>query len=200
MLKDLTRVLQVEQESKKQQAQSTSNAVVSVDPIISFLLTVYQDFNFEGAHSWLEDCELVLNNDYFLSFSGPEFMEHARLLLFEAYCRIHKAIDITTLVNNLDLNKPNVFPLRKDEEKSEDGSSSSSELSPEAQIEGKIVELIRIARVDAKIDTQHNRIVMAPESPSIYQQIIDKTKHVPYRSQQLVNTVEKKYANRNATE
>jgi len=98
-------------------------------------------------------------------------MENARLLVFETYCRIHKRIDIRTLSDKLDL-------------KSEEA-------------EEKIVELIRTARVDAKIDSRANQIVVNTDYPTIYQQVIDKTKALTFRTQQLAASTDKRYAQKN---
>jgi hypothetical protein len=70
-------------------------------------------------------------------------------------------------------------------------------VSDESVIEGKLVELIRICRVDAKIDAAKQQIVIQSEQPSIYQQIIDKTKSIAYRSTQLIHVIDKKVAQRN---
>jgi hypothetical protein len=70
-------------------------------------------------------------------------------------------------------------------------------ISDESVIEGKLVELIRICRVDAKIDAAKQQIVIQSEQPSIYQQIIDKTKSIAYRSTQLIHVIGAKVAQRN---
>ena len=72
-------------------------------------------------------------------------------------------------------------------------------LSLESVIEAKLVELIRVCRVDAKIDAKAQQIVIQSEQPSIYQQIIDRTKSIAYRSTQLVHVIDKKVAIRNGT-
>jgi len=71
-------------------------------------------------------------------------------------------------------------------------------LSAEAVVEAKLVHLIRVCRVDARIDARAQQIVLHSEhAPSLYQQIIDKTKSIAYRSTQLVHVVDKKVAARN---
>jgi hypothetical protein len=70
-------------------------------------------------------------------------------------------------------------------------------ISEESVIEGKLVELIRLCRVDAKIDASKQQIVIQSEQPSIYQQIIDKTKSISYRSTQLISVIDKKVQQRN---
>lgn len=70
-------------------------------------------------------------------------------------------------------------------------------ISEESVIEGKLVELIRVCRVNAKIDAAKQQILIQSEQPSIYQQIIDKTKSIGYRSNQLIHVIDKKVAQRN---
>lgn len=36
----------------------------------------------------------VLSNDFFLVATRDDFIENARLFIFETYCRIHQRIDI----------------------------------------------------------------------------------------------------------
>jgi translation initiation factor 3 subunit E len=64
------------------------------DPITEFLECLYVHFDFDGAQQKLRDCTAVLNNDFFLIGCADEFMENARLLIFETFCRIHHCITI----------------------------------------------------------------------------------------------------------
>lgn len=52
----------------------------------------------------LRECEEVLENDYFLAALKDEFVENARLFIFETYCRIHQCIDLRMLAGMLPLN------------------------------------------------------------------------------------------------
>jgi translation initiation factor 3 subunit E len=54
-----------------------------------------------------------------------------------------------------------------------------------------IVNLIRGAQLNAKIDSQNNCVIMGSNFPSIYQQVIDKTKDLTLRSYQLSNSIDK---------
>ncbi|XP_015259909.1 PREDICTED: eukaryotic translation initiation factor 3 subunit E-like [Cyprinodon variegatus] len=73
-------------------------------------------------------------------------------------------------------------------------------MSPE-EAERWIVNLIRNARLDAKIDSKLGHVVMGNNAISPYQQVIEKTKSLSFRSQMLVMNIEKKQAasNRNET-
>jgi translation initiation factor 3 subunit E len=153
-LKDIIRVLQQERRNY-------------TDPIIEFFLSLYVEFDFEAASAQLKQCEQLFANDFFLGFIQAEFMENARLLLFETYCRIHRTIQMDQLSRALDL-------------------------KPEEQ-EQVIVDLIRISHVEAKIDSRSNTIVMQNEFASVYQQVIDKTKSLAYRSGEMQDNIAKKY-------
>lgn len=54
-----------------------------------------------------------------------------------------------------------------------------------------IVNLIRGAQLDATIDSTNNCVIMGSNFPSIYQQVIDKTKDLTLRSYQLSNNIER---------
>jgi hypothetical protein len=47
----------------------------------------------------------VLENDFFLTACKEEFMESARLHIFETYCRIHQCIDIKMLSERLNMDQ-----------------------------------------------------------------------------------------------
>eukprot|EP00010_Vexillifera_abyssalis_P003082 CAMPEP_0201558854 /NCGR_PEP_ID=MMETSP0173_2-20130828/70482_1 /ASSEMBLY_ACC=CAM_ASM_000268 /TAXON_ID=218659 /ORGANISM="Vexillifera sp., Strain DIVA3 564/2" /LENGTH=546 /DNA_ID=CAMNT_0047972495 /DNA_START=55 /DNA_END=1695 /DNA_ORIENTATION=- len=121
------------------------------DPITEFLECLYVQFDFDGAQHKLAECETVLANDFFLVGCRDEFIENARLFIFETYCRIHSCVDIGMLAQKLNMEK-------KDAER-------------------WIVNLIRDVHLDAKIDSAKNQVIMAgSQTPSIYQQLIEKTK------------------------
>ncbi|KAK5190560.1 eukaryotic translation initiation factor 3 subunit E [Exophiala xenobiotica] len=151
-LKDLVRV--VKQEIYEYQ-----------DPVTEFVKALYVDFDFEGAQKKLTEAEAILRGDFFLGSSTDAFMESARHLISESYCKIHQRIDITDLSTRLGL----------------------------SQNEGEkwIVNLIRDTRVDAKIDYQAGTVVMNHPPQSVYQQVIEKTKGAFFRTQVLSAAVAK---------
>jgi hypothetical protein len=77
-------------------ASGSAAAAVSSDPIIEFVVALLHRFDFEAAQSTLAKCASVIATDFFLSAltSEDEFMEAARRLLFETYCRIHQKIGL----------------------------------------------------------------------------------------------------------
>lgn len=80
-LQDLVRVIQQESYAYK-------------DPITEFLAHLYVDFDFDAAQEKLQQCATVLENDFFLVACQTDFIENARLMIFELFCRIHQCISI----------------------------------------------------------------------------------------------------------
>lgn len=136
------------------------------DPITSFIEDLYVNFDFDGAQQKLRECETVLANDFFLVACLEDFIENSRLMIFETFCRIHQCISIDMLAEKL-----NMVP---------------------EEAERWIVNLIRNAKLDAKIDSQLGHVVMGTQTTSPYQQLIEKTKALSFRSQMLQLNVEKK--------
>uniref|UniRef100_A0A3P9LLT7 Eukaryotic translation initiation factor 3 subunit E n=3 Tax=Oryzias TaxID=8089 RepID=A0A3P9LLT7_ORYLA len=162
VLKDLVKVIQQESYTYK-------------DPITEFVECLYVNFDFDSAQKKLRECESVLVNDFFLVACLEDFIENARLFIFETFCRIHQCISINMLADKLNM-------------------------TPE-EAERWIVNLIRNARLDAKIDSKLGHVVMGNNATSPYQQVIEKTKSLSFRSQMLAMNIEKKqaYSSRNET-
>jgi translation initiation factor 3 subunit E len=68
------------------------------DPVTSFLKELYVEFDFEAAQRELTKAERVVENDFFIGEFRDEFLDNARYLISEAYCRIHQRIDIGYVV------------------------------------------------------------------------------------------------------
>lgn len=136
------------------------------DPITRFLVALYTDLDFDGAQLELQECRRVCKADFFLAHHWEEFEENARLLIFETYCRIHQCINIEMIASKL-----NMTPT-------------------EAEL--WIVKLIQSAKLDARIDSEKSRVVMSKAPPSVYQQVIEKTKNLSFRSTMLLSNLEKR--------
>ncbi|KAG0621745.1 hypothetical protein M758_3G045100 [Ceratodon purpureus] len=161
MLKELIKVIQQERYTYS-------------DPVTEFLECLYVNYDFEGAQQKLRECEELIVSDFFLGKQSSEngfvtiplrdeFMENARLFIFETYCRIHQCIDIGMLSQKLNMNYDDA--------------------------ERWIVNLIRNARLDAKIDSKMGTVVMGTQHPNVYEQIIEKTKVLGQRSYALTTNV-----------
>ncbi|KAH9008866.1 hypothetical protein EDB83DRAFT_2531472 [Lactarius deliciosus] len=103
---------------------------------------LYVEFYFEAAQHQLQLAERVVGNDFFLSEFREEFLDNARYLIGETYCRIHQRIDIADLTARLNLSL--------------------------GEGEKWIVDLIRDTRLaaDAKIDLEKERPLPSPPPPS----------------------------------
>ncbi|KAF8339577.1 eukaryotic translation initiation factor 3 subunit 6 [Cantharellus anzutake] len=131
------------------------------DPITKFLQELYCEFDFDSAQKYLGEAEIVLGNDFFLADFKDEFMENARFIISETYIRIHQKIDIGDLSARLGLSQ--------------------------AEGEKWIVNLIRDTRVgtEAKIDLEKNVVTTNRSHPSVYQAVIEKTRGLARRTQDL---------------
>jgi translation initiation factor 3 subunit E len=136
------------------------------DPITRFLVALYTELDFDGAQQELQECRKVCKADYFLAPHWEDFQENARLLIFETYCRIHQCINIEMIADKL-----NMTP---------------------GDAELWIVKLIQNAKLDARIDSEKNRVVMSKAPPSVYHQVIEKTKNLSFRSTMLLSNLEKR--------
>eukprot|EP00249_Psilotum_nudum_P014645 c24936_g1_i1 orf=537-1856(-) len=161
VLKELIKVIQQEQYAYK-------------DPVTEFLECLFVNYDFEGAQFKLRECEEVIVNDFFIGKQAQEngfvtvplrdeFMENARLFIFETYCRIHQCIDIGMLSAKLNMNYDDA--------------------------ERWIVNLIRSARLDAKIDSRMGTVVMGTQCTNVYEQLIDMTRQLTLRSCMLASNV-----------
>ena len=77
------------------------------DPVTEFVKALYIDFDFEEAQKKLGEAEEVLKGDFFLSATADSFVEAARHLISESYCKIHQRIDIKYVLYRY----PNSTPL-----------------------------------------------------------------------------------------
>ncbi len=65
------------------------------DPVTDFVKALYIDFDFEEAQKRLLEAGELLRSDFFLAATADAFVDSARHLISESYCKIHQRIDIT---------------------------------------------------------------------------------------------------------
>jgi len=133
------------------------------DPIVEFVDCLCVKFDFDGAQEKLAECRHLLETDFFLCKQTALFVEEARVFVFENYCRIHNKVDLMTLGQKLAMD--------------------------EQAAERWIVDLIRNANLDAKIDTEERCVVMGTDVRSTYERVIDKTRDLNVRSGTLVQNM-----------
>lgn len=150
VLKELIKVIQQE-------------AYEYTDPTTQFLECLFVNYDFDGAQQKLVECDAVIENDFFLTACKEEFVENARLFIFEHYCRIHQCIDIKMLAERLNM----------DQEAAEKW----------------ITNLILNARLNAKIDHKAGTVVMGTQTQSMAEQLVEKAKQLSVRTFMLANQV-----------
>ena len=133
------------------------------DPIVEFVMCLCVKFDFDSAQTKLAECEKVLSADFFLCQQTALFMEEARVFVFENYCRIHNKIDLKALGEKLAMDQ--------------------------VEAEKWIVDLIRNADLDAKIDSTNGCVVMGGSPQSIYEQVMERTRDLNVRSATLAQNL-----------
>ncbi|GKY95194.1 hypothetical protein MPSEU_000482600 [Mayamaea pseudoterrestris] len=135
------------------------------DPIVEFVNCLCVKFDFEVAQAKLSECEKVLSADFFLCRQTKLLMEEARVFVFENFCRIHNKIDLKALGEKLAMDQE--------------------------EAERWIVDLIRNADLDAKIDSDEGCVVMGGTQQTLYEQVVERTRDLNVRSAALSQNVVK---------
>lgn len=177
-LRDLARV--VEQEAYEYS-----------DPITEFVRRLFTDCDYEGAREALAEAIPVMEGDFFVAALAREFADASRLLVFESYCRVHERVDLGLLSEKLGLDASDAAAAAvaasaastsgADEKTSEDASADAAE--------AWIVDLIRTARLRARVDSKARAVVIASALPSVQDQLIETVKGLTQRTQVLANAV-----------
>jgi len=133
------------------------------DPITELLECLLLNFDFERALATLARCERVLKIDYFLAGLRQDFVDNARTMIFETHCRLNSKIDISMLCSKLEMNPD--------------------------EAEKWIVDLVRTAKLDAKIDLESNSVVMGASQLLVWEGVSDKTKDLSWRTFKLATGI-----------
>ena len=136
------------------------------DPIVDFFRQLYVELDFDRAQEQLAKAEAVAQQDFFLQEHAAEFIESARFLVSEVYCRIHRNVNIADLSKRLNMS-------------TEEG-------------EKWIVNLICDTKTDAKIDLQEGVVRMNQQHPIVYQSVIDKTRGFTFRTSALLQAMDRR--------
>ena len=182
------------------------------DPLISFLLSLYTDFDFAVSHAHLQQCRTLLAKDFFLA--GPmerELIETLRVLLFEAYTAIHSRVAIDKMAGEVDLSREvrtdkdgeivvesEEEERRRQEDESKGGEAGGSQEEKTgggggaATDDAILVSLLRACHVNGRIDSFNGHLLMLGDVPSVYQQVIDRTRSAAYRATQMAQNISKR--------
>lgn len=169
ILRYLTVATIISKHNRKQSMRDLVKVIESAkymytDPLTQFVECLHVSFDFDEAQRTLAQCKQLLSMDFFLVACKEEFMRNAQHFIFETYCRIHQCIDIAMLADKLSM------------------------VPQEA--EQWIVDLVREARLDAKIDSEKNHVIMGTKNPNIYQQVIEKTRALTFKTYTLAKNIE----------
>ncbi|KRX43801.1 Eukaryotic translation initiation factor 3 subunit E [Trichinella nativa] len=155
------------------------------DPLTEFIECLYITYDFERAQVKLQECEEVASKDFFLVACMKDFIDAARMLNFEIYCRVHRCVSLSSVA----------VKLGTDADKTEKW----------------IVNLIRNARLDAKLDAlkvstvfffnldfkyylhlfKQGHIIMGNRQPNVYESVMENTRILSFRAQSLAYQLEK---------
>ena len=164
MLGELVRVIKQEQQSYYK------------DPVTEFLECLYVKHDFDGALQKLVQCERVILNDPFLGKQcvaegdfvavplRDEFLENARLLVLENYCRVHRCVDIALLAEKMKM------------------CYGDAELW--------MMNLVKSSKLDAKIDLAKGTLVMTTtDRVDVHERIIESMKNLNARTSMLAKSL-----------
>lgn len=126
----------------------------------------------------------VLFNDFFLISCLDEFVENARLMIFETFCRIHQCISIGMLAEKLNMNP--------DEAECWIVNLIRNARWGQHTCKFQLILIITIVRLDAKIDSKLGHVVMGAQPLSPYQQLIEKIDSLSVRSEALCGLIDRK--------
>ncbi|KAJ3048730.1 eukaryotic translation initiation factor 3 subunit E [Rhizoclosmatium hyalinum] len=174
-LKELVKLVASERELQASKTAAATTQKDVQDPLTGFIHTLYSEYNFAESHKSLAQCEPVLDADFFLEPIKKEFLETARTMVFESYVKVYREIDIGVLSATLGLSR-------------DEG-------------EKWVVDLVRGVRMDAKIDSESNTVIMGAQYTSVFQNVIERTRNLTFRTNLLASNIEKReveLANRRA--
>lgn len=130
------------------------------DPAPGFLHALFLDCDFKKAERKLNECDTVLENDFFTVGCKREFLDSALLFILERYCTIHRALSIETLADKLH--------------------------TTQDEAERWVISLIKQGRLDARVDSERKRIEMDVKRSSICDTVREKARPLAERTRNLV--------------
>jgi translation initiation factor 3 subunit E len=161
------------------------------DPVLRLLNLACSAFDLPGACALLPQCDALIAADFFLVGLRDEFAEAARGVAFEHHCRVNGRVAIAQVAATLGVGVAGAAAGGA-------GGDAAGPAAPEA--ERWVVDMIRGARLDARIDAQRGEVVMGRHAQSVYQTVVERTKGLSFRSATIGNFIAKRMAEVAATE
>ncbi|PRT56232.1 Eukaryotic translation initiation factor 3 subunit E [Wickerhamiella sorbophila] len=137
------------------------------DPVLSFIKALYVDYDLSEATRQLQQAQELVAGDYFVNGHTAAFVNAARLLIVELYCRVHQCVKVESLAKVVNM--------------------------PEAECEKWLYSLVKDNKIDGKVDEAAKVVKLNSKRQSAYDQIIDKTKNLDQRNAQLLAQVHAKH-------
>jgi len=135
------------------------------DNITEFAKKLFGEFDFKNAQLRIKKFGEDLANDFFLSKRAEQLVNNAHTLYFEAFCKVYRKVEIKMVAECLGV--------------------------PQDEAEVWIVNLIRNANMDAKIDLEKGVLLLTAAQPLVYEQILTKTRDLIPRTTILINNISK---------
>jgi len=135
------------------------------DSLTEFVKILFGEFDFKKAQQKIKDFPKEFTNDYFLAKRTDQIINNAQTLFFEAFCKVYRKVNIKMVAEYLGVNQE------------------------EAEV--WIVNLIRNANMEAKIDLEKGILALTYSQPQIYEQVLTKTRDLIPRTTILVNNIQK---------
>lgn len=135
------------------------------DALTKFLEMLVGSTNFDEAFKLLPEVSQLVENDYFLSGLKHQIMDGAMKLAYEYFIRTHKTVSIESVAKRL-------YPASF-------GGDAATAQEAKSKTELWMANLIRDAKVIAKIDSVGGKIDVHSSAVSIHQKIGEKMSQTP---------------------
>eukprot|EP00917_Polyrhabdina_sp_WS-2016_P011359 GHVP01025040.1.p1 GENE.GHVP01025040.1~~GHVP01025040.1.p1 ORF type:complete len:442 (+),score=91.66 GHVP01025040.1:131-1456(+) len=129
------------------------------DPFSEFVEAARIKCDFDTAQIKLQELCAEASEDFLLHNMATVIEEESRMYFFETYCRTHKTIDMKMIAESL-------------------GMTNAEEW---------IIDLIRRTKLNARIDSELDRVEISSEAPSMQESIWERTKAAEARLELLMN-------------
>lgn len=136
------------------------------DSITLFLVSLFENFDFDEAQNKLIECQELIKYDFFLQIFMKRFIKESRVLICEMYCTINRRIDLHMLAEKLQFTEEEAERWMVDMIRGNNVSEGGSTL-------------------DAKIDSAAKQVVMPTPAKYAYANIAEKTRELTSRSEAL---------------
>jgi translation initiation factor 3 subunit E len=152
------------------------------DPILAFIVTLYDTFNIDETQLRLKEALVLMKNDFFLCVHLPKFADLAKMLMCEMYCSMYSRVDLDVLADKLELTTDEAEKWMVSMVKNTASSGSSNGGS---ESNAPVSTTLNSVANDARIDSAAKHVILAPPTYNIYQQVADKTRDLTARSAML---------------